>query len=388
MLHAKLSPSDAERWLDCPAAISMDQYFPDESSFEAREGTAAHELAAIESKYAFGYIDEFELFDLRDQWRADNTEFNQKEISGHVDRYVEHLVERFAGAKLVLIEQVVRTPLKDVWGTADAIGIFDEYVEVVDLKYGSGVEVDAFGNPQIRIYGVGVLELCVGLQVAGLLEDFPETVRLAIYQPRRGNFGTEEMSVWELMQWFQNVVKPAVAKVYSLDPPFGPSARACRWCPAAGQCSAQKDRVLNDSFAPPGLMSPKDIGDALNRVPEVKAWLATIEQVALQKAYRDGIPIPGWKVVRSNGSRMISDHAAAIQTLIDKGYTAEQVATFKAKGIGELEKLVGAKELPVLLGDILVRRRGVESLVPEDDRRPAIDRNIDAAKAFGEADGV
>lgn len=383
MIHAKLSPSDAERWIDCAAAILMDKHFPDESSFEAREGTAAHELAAIEANFAFGKISELQLFDLRDQWRADNSEFNQKEISGHVDRYVEHLVERFAGAKLVLIEQVVHTPLKDVWGTADAIAVFDEYVEVVDLKYGSGVEVDAFGNPQIRIYGIGVLELCVGLQVAGLLEDIPTQVRLAIYQPRRGNFGTEEMSSSELYEWFATVVIPAVAKVYSPDPPFGPSARACRWCPASGQCAAQKDRVLNESFAPPGLMSPKDIGDALNRVPEVKAWLATIEQVALTKAYREGIPIPGWKVVRSNGRRGIEDHAAAVQTLIDHGYTAEQVAVFKTRGIGELEKLVGAKELPGILGDLLVRSRGTESLVPEDDRRQAIDRNIDAAKAFG-----
>lgn len=386
MLHAKLSPSDAERWIDCPAAISMDQYFPDVASFEAREGTAAHELAAIEAKYAFGYIDELMLFDQRDRWRHDNSEFNQKEISGYVDRYVEHLVERFAGAKLVLIETVVHTPLQDVWGTADAIAVFDDYVEVVDLKYGSGVEVDAFGNPQIRIYGIGVLELCVGLQVAGLLDDIPTQVRLAIYQPRRGNFGTEEMSSAELYDWFNGVVKPAAKRVYLADSPYGPSARACRWCPAAGQCVAQKDRVLNESFAPPGLMSPKDIGDALNRVPEVKAWLATIEEVALTKAYREGIAIPGWKVVRSNGRRQIEDHAAAIQTLIDMGYTAAQVATFKTKGIGELEKLVGAKELPTILGDLLVRRPGTESLVPEDDRRPAIDRNSDAAKAFGEVE--
>lgn len=381
-LHAKLSPSDSERWLDCPAAIQMDQHFPDESSFEAREGSAAHELAAIEANYAFGYINELQLFDQRDAWRLGNTEFNQKEISGHVDRYVEHLVERFAGAKVVLIERRVQTPIEDVWGTLDACAIFEEYVDVIDLKYGSGVEVVAYDNPQIRLYGIGGLELCTGLQMAGLLDSYPETVRLSIYQPRRGNFTTEEMSSSDLMAWFKSVVKPAVRKVRLPDPEFGPSARACRWCPAAGQCTAQKERVLNESFGPPGLMSPKDIGDALHRVPEVKAWLATIEQVALTKAYQEGIPIPGWKVVRSNGSRMIADHAAAIQTLIDAGYTAAQVANFKAKGIGDLERLVGPKELPGLLGDLLVRRNGTESLVPEDDRRPAIDRNTDAAKVF------
>jgi len=381
--HSKLSPSDSERWIDCAAAISMDVHFPDSESFEAREGTAAHELAAIEANYAFGWIDELALFDQRDAWRLANTEFNQKEISGYVDRYVEHLVERFAGAKIVLVEKKVSTPVDDVWGTADCIAIYDEYVEVVDLKYGSGVHVDAFENPQIRIYGIGVLELCTGLAVAGLIEDVPEMVRLSIYQPRRGNFGTEEMSASDLYAWFEAVVAPAAKRVYLPDPPFGPSARACRWCPASGQCTAQKDRVLSQAFTEPGLMSPKDIGDALNRVEEVKAWLASIEKVALQKAYREGVDIPGWKVVRSNGRRFVDDHAAAIQTLIDAGYPAETVSIIKTKGIGELEKLVGAKELPVLLGDLMKRSRGTESLVPADDRRPAIDRNKDAAAVFG-----
>jgi len=386
MAHAKLSPSDSERWIDCPAALTMDQNFPDdESSPAAREGTAAHELAAIEGNYAFGRINELQLFDQRDAWRLANTEFNAQEISGHVDRYVAHLVERFASAKVVLIEQRVNTPIEDVWGTADAIGIFDDHVEVIDLKYGSGVEVSAYDNPQLRIYGVGALELCVDLQETGLIEAVPERVHLTIHQPRRGNFGTEEMSSADLYLWFIKVVAPAAAKVRLPDPAFGPSARACRWCPASGQCTAQRDQVLNQSFAAPGLMSPKDIADALKRVGEVKAWLATIEKVALTKVYREGIEIPGWKVVRSRGSRMIADAEAAIQTLIDAGYRAEQVATFKAKGIGELERLVGAKELPDILGDLLVRREGTESLVPEDDRRPAIDRNTEAAKAFSDA---
>lgn len=386
MIHSKLSPSDSERWIDCPAAISMDRHFPDSESFESREGTAAHELAAIEASYAFGYIDERQLFDKRDAWRIANEEFNQKEISIYVDRYVEHLVERFAGAKIVLIEKRVTTPIDDVWGTADCIAVYDDYVEVVDLKYGSGVHVDAFDNPQIRIYGIGVLELCTGLAVAGLIEDVPETVRLSIYQPRRGNFGTEELSSAELYEWFNSVVAPAAARVYLPDPAFGPSARACRWCPASGQCTAQKDKVLSQSFTDPGLMSPKDIGDALKLVAEIKTWLAELEKVALQKAYREDVEIPGWKVVRSGGRRYIEDHAAAIQTLIDAGYPAEKVSILRTKGIGELEKLVGAKDLPSILGDLMVRSKGTESLVPADDRRPAIDRNKDAAKAFGEVE--
>ena len=134
----------------------------------------------------------------------------------------------------------------------------------------------------------------------------------------------------------------------------------------------------------PEVMTPEQLGLVLQRVPEIKAWCNAVEAHALDYAYSQGKAIPGWKVVMSGGRRGITDDTAAIQALIEHGYKAEQVATFKAKGIGELEKLVGKKELPLVLGDLLAKSRGKESLVQESDPRQAISPTTQAADDFKE----
>lgn len=46
MAHAKLSPSSASRWLNCPGSVALCENLPDSSSSAALEGTVAHALAA------------------------------------------------------------------------------------------------------------------------------------------------------------------------------------------------------------------------------------------------------------------------------------------------------------------------------------------------------
>ena len=197
-----------------------------------------------------------------------------------------------------------------------------------------------------------------------------------------------------LRTWRAEVAFPTAEQALSDGAPFGPSEKACRWCPAAGFCTARVQQTVVEDFGEPWAeepaipvqaeaMTPEQLGAVLERIPAIKAWCADVEKYALEKAYSRGEQIPGWKVVLSGGRRGITDDAAAIQTLIDAGYKAEQVATFKTKGIGELEKLVGKKELPELLGDLLAKSKGRESLVPESDKRQAITPALSAADDFG-----
>ena len=58
--------------------------------------------------------------------------------------------------------------------------ITNKVAHVIDLKLGKGVEVHAEENPQLMIYGLGVLHM------AEALYDI-ETVRMTIFQPRLGN---------------------------------------------------------------------------------------------------------------------------------------------------------------------------------------------------------
>src|SRR5699024_8512531 len=121
---------------------------------------------------------------------------------------------------------------------------------------------------------------------------------------------------------------------------------------------------------------------ALPRLKSITSWAKDVEATALDLAYSHGVEIPGYKVVRSGGQRKFTDETAAIQTLIDKGYNAEDVADFKIKGFGVIDKLLGKSETPKVLGEFIGRTEGRESLVPLSDKREAITNISDAQSDF------
>ena len=70
---------------------------------------------------------------------------------------------------------------------------------------------------------------------------------------------------------------------------------------------------------------------------------------------------------------------------IDAGWKAEQVARFSVRPLGELEKLVGAKDLTEILGSLIVKSTGKPSLVHESDNRPSVSPETEAKKVFSDA---
>src|SRR5699024_7901109 len=84
--------------------------------------------------------------------------------------------------------------VKGGFGTADCIILTDGTLNVVDFKYGMGVEVTAKGNTQMRIYALGALE------IFDALYDI-DRVQMTIYQPRKQNISIAEISRDELYDW-------------------------------------------------------------------------------------------------------------------------------------------------------------------------------------------
>ena len=384
-LHAVLSPSAAERWIQCPASVRMAaQVPPPPETPYAREGTLAHSLAELKARKMFQgtgvgrYLQQLKVLEetIKEEFGHDAL----KDMHRYVDLYVELLKEAYAERpySVIMFEQRLDTGVPSSWGTTDCVIVSPTHVHVIDFKYGQGVSVSAVDNPQIKLYALGALDNY------GDLLGTPEIVNMTIFQPRIGNTSRWWLTPEQLRTWRTETVIPAAKEALGENAHFGPSPDACRWCPIAGECRARMEKVTAEDFAAdPDLLSPEEIGDVLARLPEIRAWCDAVANFALDAAYSKGVPIPGWKVVMSGGRRGISDHAAAIQTLIDAGYTAEQVARFSSKPLGELEKLVGKDELPELLGDLLVKSPGSPSLVKESDRRAAIQPNTEAAKDFG-----
>lgn len=403
--HAKLSPSDSARWISCPAAIRMDESLreqgllvDDESSY-AREGTLAHALGELEASLHFGLINKRQYAGRLRQWRK---EFDAEgypggtleEMQEHVTAYVDLIVERMQRRPLsqLLLEQRMDSGIERCWGTSDAVIVSPTHIEIIDFKYGAGVYVDAYDNSQLRIYGLGAL------RTFGELLGTPDLIVVTVHQPRMENVSSEEFVPNELLAWSDGVAAPAANEaLHDPNARFGPSEKACRWCPAAGICRARIEKAVAEDFgdpfvdeplapAKPETLTPEEVGKALRRVGEIKAWCAALEAAALDMAYSKDTPIPGWKVVRSGGQRSITDHALAIQTLIDAGYKAEKVAApLKAKGIGDLEKLLGKAKFKELLDPYIAKSSGREALVPEDDKREAISPTSEAADDFKEA---
>lgn len=387
--HAKLSPSSAERWISCPAsvrAIAENCVQDNTDSIYAREGTLAHALGEIEAAHTFGLSSRTAYLKARKAWghefNAENyPEGTLNEMREHVKGYVRFIAERLRrrpGSR-VQLEQRLDTGVPGSWGTSDVVIFSPNHIEIIDLKYGAGVPVSAWDNPQLRLYACGALDT-----YGDILGD-TEDVFITVYQPRVDNNSTEHMTAAALREWRETVAIPAALETRNPDAPFGPSAAACRWCPLAGICRARMEKSVSEDFGKPAdVLSPEELGEVLHRLPGISAWTKAVEKAALDLAWTKETPIPGWKVVLSGGKRNIPDATAAIQTLIDNGYPAEKVADFKVKPLGELEKLVGKKELPGILGDLLVKSSGRESLVPESAPGAAITPAGQAAADFTE----
>lgn len=385
--HAKLSPSASERWLACPASIRMETKVPAEpESSYAREGTIAHELAELKASLAFGLITKPQYATRYAHWVQKHPEVLTDEVLAemevHTDAYVELIRERLAlfPNSQVMLEQRLDTGVPTCWGTSDTVIASPRHVEIIDFKYGSGVKVEAVGNPQLRLYGCGAMD------TYGDLLGETEVIRITVHQPRMDHVLTEELTPDELRAWRSEVVIPIAELALGDDAPFGPSDEACRWCPASGRCKAQLEAVFAADFEEdPEVLSADQVAETLGQVKMIRDWLNAFEMAALSMAYTEGTDIPGYKVVLSGGQRGIRDADRAVEVLQKAGFSLEDVTTTKPKGIGDLEKLLGKTKFAELLEEsgIVTKSDGKPALVAETDGRPSISPNGEAVKEFG-----
>ena len=163
--HAKLSPSAASRWLECTAAPAAEAGFNEEYSEYAAEGTFAHELAELETRYAIGTLSDAD-YSVQFKMKSTN-EFYSQEMLDHVQEYSAYIKEKVASLEGSdpVVELEVRLDLQawvpEGFGTADCIIVAEGHLWVIDFKYGKGVAVEAEDNPQMKLYALGALEIKV-----------------------------------------------------------------------------------------------------------------------------------------------------------------------------------------------------------------------------------
>ena len=201
--HAYLAASASERWLKCPPSAKLCAQEEDRGSPYAQQGTDAHELAAYLTEKALGRNSRDPTEDLT---------WYDAEMQEAAEGYAFFVMEQVAEAKklcadpLVCIEQTLDFTkwVEHGFGTGDCVIVADDLLHIVDLKYGLGILVsasgeDGTGNSQLKCYALGALD------TFGDLYDI-RRVKLSIYQPRRENVDTFELTKEDLLKWADEVL--------------------------------------------------------------------------------------------------------------------------------------------------------------------------------------
>lgn len=378
--HAKLSPSSAERWINCPGSVTLAAQLPDPgSSTYADEGTLAHAVAELKLWRNIGEITP-KQYD-KELAKLQESEYWCGEMDEATDFYADTVIERLAEAGAdaeLMIEQhfSLNKWVPESFGTSDAVVIGGHTIEVIDLKYGKGVKVEAHKNAQLRLYGLGASALF------GDLYDF-DTVSETIIQPRLDHISTETLPLSELIYWAEEEVAPrAVMAMEGTD--YTACGDWCRWCPAKAICRKRAEynlEVAKEDFKAPPFLTDEEIGDVLAKADGVKKWVEDIQAWALEQALA-GKHYDGWKLVEGRSIRKYADALKVAEKLMAAGYDEAMLYERKLYGITAMEKIVGKKKLTTTLGDLLVKPVGKPVLVPESDKREAI--NTTAKQDFEE----
>lgn len=372
--HSKRSASASHRWIHCPGSVRLSEQCPEpEGSSYAEEGTLAHAVAELKLKIAMdqpttaGELKRLTKDPLWDGEMDEATDFYR-------DIVIEHL--QAADDSMLMIEQRVDFSewVPGGFGTSDAVIISDDTIEIIDFKYGKGVRVDAKDNSQMRLYALGAFE------IFGDLYDFDKVV-MTIVQPRLDHVSTEELTVDELLTWAQDVVVPAAKDDATIC-----AGDWCRWCPAKAVCRARAEANLalaRYDFKDPDLLDESEIGEILKQADELQKWVADVQEHALKQAL-DGTQYDGWKLVEGRSVRKYADELKVAEALQKAGYKEAVLYERKLLGLTAMEKLVGKKKLTETLGDLIIKPAGKPVLVPDSDKREAINTAASAAADFSD----
>lgn len=387
--HALLSASGAARWLRCTPSARLEEKFPNTTSEYALEGTFAHSLAELTTKYWLGDISEMEFEKKRDELAksTDGQKFYNGEMQECANDYAKLISDKLKETRETCTDAFAELEVKvnfsrwvpDGFGTSDCVIISDDCLEIIDLKYGKGHRVNATNNPQMRLYALGAIEYY------GTLYDV-KNVKMTIYQPRlSGVQSTDELTVEELLRWAENEVKPKAKQAFAGEGEFAPSEEACKFCRAKSKCKARYEQNLKmfDEAEDPLLITTEEAGKVLEKAADIKAWLKDLEDL-VQSTLLEGKPVAGWKIVAGRSNRVISDETKLVNAFKKAGYNEALLYERKLLTLTQLEKDFGAKHFAEIAGDIIVKPTGKPTLAPESDKRPALQPEMDILNAFDE----
>ena len=365
--HAILSASSSSRWLSCTPSARLEQEFKDKETTAAAEGTAAHALAEYKLRHF-----------LEQKAKKPKSEFDGPEMEGYTDDYVSFVTETYETVKqsckgaLMFIEQHLdfSSYVPDGFGTGDCIIVADGKLHVIDFKYGQGLLVNSEHNTQMMLYALGALELFDSLYKI-------DTVAMTIFQPRRENVSTWEMSVDELHDWAEEVLKPKARLAFGGLGEYkaGPW---CQFCKAKIKCRARAEESLRSvkaDFDLPPVLTDDELEEILPKLDGMAKWANELMSYAAMAAINTGKHWKGFKLVEGRSTRKFSDEKAVAEAAVKAGF--KKIYKKSLITLTEMEKLMTKEKFAEVIGPLVIKPQGKLSLVPIADKRQEVNVNIE-----------
>jgi hypothetical protein len=380
--HSPLGPSSAERWMKCPASVRATEGLPDTDSEYAIEGTAAHTLAEWcrhEDRVAKEWLGRKVDVKLVDgSFRL--VEVGQ-EMVDCVQAFVDFVNDIEGDLQLTECRARYTKYVPNGFGTLDGAVLRFGSGDIIDLKYGKGVQKFAENNEQLMLYALGVY-----LDINWLF-DF-EKFKLVIFQPRLDHIDEWEISVEDLLKWAEEVLVPAYKATLNPKAHFVPGAH-CQFCKIRATCMVRASSVFKavvDEFDTVETTAPKtagaaertatltnaEIAHALEALPNVKAWCKAIEAKAVSEIAA-GRSVGSYKLVGGRSNRGWGMPVIEVIDLLTRvGADRKDLLTEELISPTAAEKLLGKKHEVWKAEGLVVKPPGKPTLAPGSDKRPPI----------------
>ena len=360
--HAILSASARHRWLSCPPSARLCADKEDTASEYVLQGTDAHTLCEYKLKKEIG---------MKTRNPIKSLSYYDEEMEQCAEEYATFCSSVVEEVKQTCKDPVVRIEQKldfsqyvpEEFGTGDCVIIGDGTLHVIDYKHGKGVEVLADNNPQMMCYVLGALNLFDGIYDI-------DKVSMTIFQPRRENVSTFEMKKEDLYSWAETVLAPTAKLAFDGEGEFKAGSH-CQFCKVKAICRKRMEynmEMAKYDFEMPATLEEAEIAVILTKADERVAWAMDVKEYALQQAV-SGTHYDGFKVVEGRSNRKYTDEDAVAEVVKNAGKDPYEK---KLLGITAMTSVLDKKKFEELLGAYVYKPQGKLTLVPESDKRPAI----------------
>lgn len=389
--HASLGASGASRWRNCPGSVAAEEGLPDESSPYAREGTAAHTVAADCLERGVPAFNSTQSVDVEGDVIVVSGEMTEA-----VQIYLDLCHERAKGAKKIWIEERLDlaplNPPGPMFGTGDFGAWLGKRIEVVDLKYGKGVPVSAEQNDQGLFYALGFwVKLLMEDRAKGMRV---EDVRVTIVQPRLTDDNGEPsitefiVPVAELRTWAVGLLDDA-AKTQDPNAPRR-AGKWCKFCKAKPHCETFRDQALGGAAVAfsdiqagtalepvaPYLMDTLTLSRTLAAADTLDEWIASVRAHAFGLLEK-GHVVEGWALKPRRPTRKWASKDRVYEWASAEGWPDETIhGKPKLLSPAQFEKLL--KKGTKIPADLIVAESSGLTLCRDTDAKALVKSAADA----------